>query len=704
MPRFAGRVRFRFNDNLVLDDIVRELERLPHDNLVLLLSYANDKTGQPFDIADVTKLFSQHSPVPVYGHAEIRLGHGIVGGKLLNPTAVAAEAAMLIQRILRGEDIGKIPVGTKSTSQYMFDYQQMERFHIPLSSLPPDSIVLNRPVSFYAAHKDVILTASAIIVFLSIVILLLIVNIVQRRRSARALRESEAKYIDLYENAPDMYYSVDIKTAAIKECNETFIRTTGFSREEILGRPIFDLYYSDSVEDAKKRLQQFSATGEVRNVERRVKCKDGRLIDISLNVSAIRNKEGKIIYSRSIWHDITERKRMEEERLKLEERLHRAEKMQALGTLAGGVAHDLNNVLGVLFGYSQLLLDKIPEESPLRTYASNILKSSEKAAAIVQDLLTLARRGVASPEVINLNEVISEFYSSPVFDRLKAYHPNVTFRTELDKDLLHIKGSPIHLEKTVMNLISNAAEAISDRGEVTIRTENRYLDKTVRDYDEIKEGDYVVLTISDTGRGIAAADMGKIFEPFYTKKVMGRSGTGLGLAVVWGTVKDHNGYINVRSEEANGSTFTLYFPVTREALTRGKQKIPIEQYMGRGEAILAVDDVPEQREVVTSILTRLGYQVHTVSSGEEAVTYLRTHKADLLLLDMVMDPGINGMETYKRVLEINRKQKAIIMSGFSETDLVKKSLELGAGTFVSKPYLMEKIGLAIRAELMKVTS
>jgi len=264
---------------------------------------------------------------------------------------------------------------------------------------------------------------------------------------------------------------------------------------------------------------------------------------------------------------------------------------------------------------------------------------------------------------------------------------------------MNIKGSPIHLSKTIMNLLSNAAEAISDRGEVTVWTENRYLDKPVAGYDHIQEGDYVVLRISDNGNGIPAKDMEKIFEPFYTKKVMGRSGTGLGLAVVWGTVKDHGGYIDIKSEEGRGSTFTVYFPVTREEATKVQSAVSPESYRGRGEAILVVDDVKEQRELAATMLSKLGYCVDAVPSGEEAVTYLKSKRADLLVLDMIMDPGMDGLETYERIVEINRKQKAIIVSGFSETDRVKKALKLGAGTYVRKPYVMEKIGLAIRREL-----
>jgi len=373
--------------------------------------------------------------------------------------------------------------------------------------------------------------------------------------------------------------------------------------------------------------------------------------------------------------------------------------MEALGTLAGGVAHDLNNVLGVLVGYSELLIEKIPESSPLKRYAENILKSGVRGAAIIQDLLTLARRGVAVSEAVNLNRIASDYFKTPEFENLKSCHPHVAFNIDLEKDLLNIKGSSVHLGKMLMNLVSNAAEAISERGEVMIRTENKYLDSPIQGYDEMQEGDYVVLTVSDNGGGISAKDIGKIFEPFYTKKVMGKSGTGLGLAVVWGTVKDHDGYIDVKSEAQKETVFSLYFPVTRDEVAPERKSLLPEAFMGKGESILVVDDVKEQRELAMTMLTRLGYLVATVSGGGAAIEYLETNRADLIVLDMIMDPGMDGLETYQRIIETHPNQKAVIVSGYSETDRVKKAQELGAGAYVRKPYVMEKIGLAIRKQL-----
>jgi signal transduction histidine kinase len=397
--------------------------------------------------------------------------------------------------------------------------------------------------------------------------------------------------------------------------------------------------------------------------------------------------------------DITEKKQAEEDSRRLEERLSRAEKMEALGTLAGGVAHDLNNVLGVIVGYAELLLNSVDKSSPIRPRLTNIMNGGERAAAIVQDLLTLARRGVPSRRVLNLNSITNDVRNSPEFASFSTQHPLMRLDFDLDPELLNIAGSPVHLGKTLYNLVANAGEAMPNGGLLTIKTTNQYLDKPIQGYDEVREGDYVVLSVSDSGDGIPAADLKRIFEPFYTKKVMGRSGTGLGLAVVWGTIKDHNGYINVQSEEGKGSIFTLYFPVTREEISPEGHAVAISEYMGRGESILVVDDVQGQRDLAMEMLKELNYNVASVASGEEAVAYLQEHEADLMILDMIMDPGMDGLDTYRSVLAIRPQQKAIIVSGFSETYRVNAAQALGAGAYVRKPYVIEKLGLVVRKEL-----
>jgi signal transduction histidine kinase/ActR/RegA family two-component response regulator len=402
-------------------------------------------------------------------------------------------------------------------------------------------------------------------------------------------------------------------------------------------------------------------------------------------------------------HEIAERVRAEEERTKLADRLQAAKRMEAIGTVAGGVAHDLNNILGGIVGYPDLLLEELPRESPFRNMIETIKKSGIKASVIVNDMLTLARSGIASTEVVNLNSIISEYCKSPEFEMLKKFHPLVEVKIGLDPTLMNIQGSPFHISKVVMNLVSNAAEALPDGGPIFISTENRNVGARAGRHEEIMEGEYAVLCVTDAGVGIPGEDLEKIFEPFYSKKKMGRSGTGLGMAVVWGAIKDHNGHIEVDSIEGKGTKFTLYFPVTQEQVIPVKPVPARMEFRGKGESILVVDDVSEQREITSRILQGLGYVVQAFGSGEEAIEYLNRARADLLILDMIMDPGIDGLETYRRISELHPGQKALITTGFVETERIKEALLLGIGGYLKKPYLIDDIGLAVRAELEKRT-
>ena len=406
------------------------------------------------------------------------------------------------------------------------------------------------------------------------------------------------------------------------------------------------------------------------------------------------------LISRAIRYSI-ERKHAEKEKDRLQFQLSQAQKMEAIGTLAAGVAHDLNNVLTGLINYPELLLIKMGKDNPFKDHILKIKKSGEKAASIVQDLLTLARRGVAVAQVANLEAIVREYLISPECEKLKQFHPDVLIKTDFEDKLLNILGSPIHLFQTVMNLVSNAAESMPDGGEILISTKNIPIDTRINDHADLRAGNYIVLSVTDTGTGMTSEDMKRIFEPFYTKKVMGRSGTGLGLAVVWGTIKDHNGHIDIKSTIGKGTTFTLYFPATEKDLIKKQDDTSIRDCMGRGQTILVVDDVEEQREVASELLSELSYRVTTVSSGEEAVEYLKGNAVDLLFLDMIMDPGMDGLETYRQILKFHPDQKAIIASGFSETEKVREAKRLGAGQYIRKPYTLEKIGMAIKAELEK---
>ncbi len=441
--------------------------------------------------------------------------------------------------------------------------------------------------------------------------------------------------------------------------------------------------------------------GELLNNEAKMQKKNGDIVWVSMNVRAVCDDNQNPQYLEGFIVDISPRKKVEKEQEALHERLVRSKKMEALGLLAGGVAHDLNNVLAGIVGYPQLLLTQLPEDSPMKKKLIAIQHSGMKAADIVQDLLAMARRGVKVSEVININDILGEEMGSLKQMAQEHDRPDVSIKTTLAPALMNIKGSSVHLKKTIMNLFSNALDAIIGDGEISIVTENKYVDIPLDGYDEICEGDFVVLTIKDNGAGIDADAMKSIFEPFYSTKTMGRSGTGLGMAVVWGTVQDHGGYINVESVVGEGTVIQLYFPVTREEVSAKKRVVSLAEYTGNGETILVVDDMAEQRELADSLLTKLNYKVKTVVGGNEAVKYVKKHKVDLLVLDMIMPSGLDGLDTYKQILKLHPEQKAIIASGYSENDRVEETLRLGAGTYIKKPYTLEKIGIAVRDELAR---
>jgi len=509
--------------------------------------------------------------------------------------------------------------------------------------------------------------------------------------------EKKENYRTLFEAAPDGVEVLDVRGNVV-DCNKTHQALLKRNKDKIIGNHTTEFFSYDTRGFFEQKFQTLKDTGYVEG-EVELVSSDGSPIPVWRKEKAIYNGNGEFVGSVIYNRDIRSLKQAEEQKRNLEARLQRAQKMEAIGTLAGGVAHDLNNILGGIVGYPELLLMQLSENNPLRKPLMTMQESGQKAATIVQDLLTLARRGVPTAEVVNLNDIITEYFKSPVHEKLRFYHPHIDADIALEPNLRPILGSPVHLSKTIMNLVSNAAEAMNNGGTISVSTQNRSVQSHLKGFETIEEGEYATLTVSDTGIGIAATDMEKIFEPFYTKKVMGRSGTGLGMAVVWGTVKDHKGYIDVWSDEGKGTTFTLYLPITKQEQVKDELLQSSKDYRGNGASVLIVDDVKEQREIASGMLKQLGYSATCVSNGEEAVDYMKKESADLLILDMIMDPGIDGLETYKRILKLHPGQKAILVSGFSETKLVREAQRLGAGAYVRKPYTLNQLGLAVRSAL-----
>lgn len=530
-------------------------------------------------------------------------------------------------------------------------------------------------------------------------------QIEERIHAEEALRKSEEKYRFLAENIEDVIWTLDTDFH-YSYVSPVAKKMYGWEPEELIGSEMDKILEPTSCTILQKFLKEINISEnkdysppQPAILELEIKHKNGSTIWCEVTISFLSDDISGFTGTMWVARNITERRIAQREREELQEKLERSKKMESLGLLAGGVAHDLNNVLSGIVSYPDLILLDIDEDSPLRERIETIRDSGIKAAEIVNDLLTLTRRGVFSTQVLNLNTLVKEYISSPEYRKMISYHPEIEVKLILEEDLPNIKGSPTPLKKVIMNLVSNAAEAQVRGGEILLRTSSRYLDKTLEGYQSIARGEYSVLSVIDSGEGIDPEDLRRIFEPFYTKKVMGRSGTGLGLTVVWGTIEDHKGYIDIISVKNKGTTIDVYIPICRELIEKRGIPEEVEEFKGNGEKILVVDDIDYQRRIACAILKRLNYTVISVAGGEEAVSYLKNNTADLVMLDMIMDNGMDGLETYENILKHNPRQKAIIASGFSETDRVKQAQRLGAGRYIKKPYKLELLGKIIYQEL-----
>jgi signal transduction histidine kinase len=406
-------------------------------------------------------------------------------------------------------------------------------------------------------------------------------------------------------------------------------------------------------------------------------------------LEAYRDQE-RIIEERTI-----QLKKEVQDRELIASQLKQSQKMEALGVMAGGVAHDLNNILAGIVSYPELIRVSLPDDSPLLNPLKTIENAGKRAAAVVDDMLTIARNVASVKEAVNLNDLIAELLGSPEWQRIEEIFPEVRITQRLDSQLALISCSHVHIRKCIMNLLYNGIEASAPVGQVVIFTG---IEKKGNSFSEEDSGEsqYVYFSIQDSGPGIGSEHIDHIFEPFYTTKKMGHSGSGLGLSVVWSTVEEHGGEIRIR-DSSNGARFTILFPALKKDAFKPEtdNPVPFESLKGEG-SILLVDDEPELREIGSEMARMLGYSVSLAPSGEEAIKMFQACDFDVVVLDMLLGDGINGREAYEQMLAIKPGQKAIIASGYSTSLDVEKTLELGAHSIIKKPYSLNDIGLAIK--------
>ena len=514
-------------------------------------------------------------------------------------------------------------------------------------------------------------------------------DVTERKRAEESLRESEEKYRNLFENLYDVYYRTDDK-GLITLLSPSVERYFGATPDELIGQNMKNLYAQP------KKSEEFLALlikdGYVDNFEAQLKRKDNSVIWVSTNAKLLKDEEGNIIGVEGISRDVTYPK-------ELEGQIRQDHKMEAIGTLAGGIAHDFNNILGIILGNAELAMDDVPEWNPAKMNLKEIRTASLRAKDVVRQLLSFARKTRLEKKPTNIVPIVDESLKL-----LRSSIPtSIEIRQNITENVGTILADPTQINQVLINLCTNANHAMPDGGILEFSLKHATFDEdTASQYPDLTPGRYVNLTVSDTGHGISQEDIDRIFDPYFTTKEIGK-GTGMGLAVVHGIVKDHKGIIIVESELGKGTTFSIFFPVVeKEAVveTQTDEKLPTGN-----ERILLIDDEESMVKLGHHRLERLGYKVEATTDPNDALELFRSqpNQFDLVITDLTM-PKITGDKLVKEILNIRPDIPVILCTGFSEKIDEKKAKAIGAVEYVEKPLDQRDFALIVRKVLDKKES
>jgi len=504
------------------------------------------------------------------------------------------------------------------------------------------------------------------------------------KQAEEALRESELKFRGLFDLSPQAIAVTEVETGRLIDVNDTFCKVTKYNKKEVLGRTTTELgFYSKK--DRNRFIGKLQPSGEIHGLEMDFKAKDGSIINSVMFARYIQLKGKTFIITTFL--DMTERKR-------LESQLQQAYKMEAIGTLAGGIAHDFNNLLMGILGSTSLMLFNIKSHHPHYESLKNIEKHVQSGAKLTKQLLGIARGGKYEVKPTDLNKLLEK--TSEMFTRTSK---DIRVYIKYQTDIWPVEVDQSQIEQVLLNLYVNAWQAMPNGGDLYLQSENVFLDEDDVRLLSLKPGKCVRLSITDTGVGMDEATTQRIFDPFFTTKEMGR-GTGLGLASVYGIIKNHDGIIDVYSKKGEGASFTIYLPASDKQIIEEKE-MPREVLKGV-EIVLLVDDEDSIVDVGEEILHMMGYQVLAARSGKEAINIYQKNQAtiDIVILDMIM-PEMGGEETYDKLKEINPKVKVLLSSGYSIDGKAKEILEKGCDGFIQKPFTVEELSQKIREILDK---
>jgi PAS domain S-box-containing protein len=521
-----------------------------------------------------------------------------------------------------------------------------------------------------------------------------IVDITERKRTEEALRKSEENQRAMISCSPVALYSLDLE-GHVLSWNNSAERMFGWPAGEIIGRPL-PIVPADKSEEFDALRTQVREYGGFSGKELLRLKKDGTPLHIRLSVAPIRNDQGETVGILAAAEDITERRQAEEEHEKLQAQLMQAQKMESVGRLAGGVAHDYNNMLGVIIGYTELALEKTNPDEPLHEDLQEILNASRRSADITRQLLAFARRQTISPVTLDLNETVEGMLK--MLRRLIGENIDLSWKPA--SGLWPVKMDPSQLDQLLANLCVNARDAITDVGKITIGTSNVRIDEEYcADHAGFKPGEYVMLAVSDDGCGMDGDTLHRLFEPFFTTKEQGR-GTGLGLATVYGIVKQNEGFINVYSEPQKGTTFTIYLPRQTGEAARPAARPAASIPVGHGETVLVVEDEASILQLVKRILERLGYNVLIAPTPGRAMELVQSHRGDLHLLitDVVM-PEMNGRQLAATLQKQHPGLKVLFMSGYTANVIAHHGILDADVHFIQKPFANRDLAVKVRKTL-----
>jgi two-component system cell cycle sensor histidine kinase/response regulator CckA len=518
-------------------------------------------------------------------------------------------------------------------------------------------------------------------------------NITDRRMAEKAVRETEEKYTTLADNIPDIIYSLDSQ-GNVTTVSEKALQRYGYTLQDVMGKPFWKFFLPedrqrvlDAVAESLKNRTELK-----RGLQFTLVAKEGTKYWVELSSHAHFDEQGNFLREDGVLRDITASKEAEAEKARLEDKLNQIQKLEAVGTLAGGLAHDFNNLLMGIQGYASLMLLEINESNPHYEKLKSIEAQIQSGAGLTRQLLGFARGGRYEIKTAAIDEIVQK--TSNIFGRTNK---GIAIHHHSEGDIWPVEIDQVQIEQVLLNLYVNAGQAMPGGGDLYLDIKNVVLDESYTKAFSATSGKYVKLSVTDTGVGMDEKTKDRIFEPFFTTKEMGR-GTGLGLAMVYGIVKGHSGIINVYSEKGHGTTFNIYLPASEKVVTEKKEAFP---EIRRGhETILLVDDEEMILKVTERLLKSLGYRVLIANRGEQAIELCRSQKGgiDLLILDMVM-PGMNGGETFDRIKAIDPNLKVILSSGYSLNGQATDILKRGCRGFIQKPFNIQELSQSIRNAL-----